>query len=360
MKILQLSYSLSSGGGERFVVDLCNRLAENEENEVILLTTDDDRIPKNVHYLNDLSPKVRFINLRCPSGQHPKSFWRVYKTIKKERPDIVHAHCGLLLLYVPALFLRRIRYLHTLHNLAEVCLKYNWCKPLNRRLYRTKVLPITISSTCQDSYVKLYGQNNAICITNGREALKPSQAQPSDLVFLSDNAPIFIHVARCALQKNQPRLFKAFDRLQAEGLRFHLMVLGSNYEHSWAERYKNNPQIHVIGERKNVADYMALADFFVLSSDFEGLPLTLLEAMSLGVVPISTPAGGVVDVIKDGRNGYISTDFSDEAFYLKIKQALDERGKINKENIKREYKSNYSMEICAEKYYTVYKERLKK
>lgn len=37
MKILQLAYSLSSGGGERFVVNLCNRLSENPDNHVILL-----------------------------------------------------------------------------------------------------------------------------------------------------------------------------------------------------------------------------------------------------------------------------------------------------------------------------------
>lgn len=39
MKILQIAYSLSSGGGERFVVDLCNRLAENTKNKVTLLIT---------------------------------------------------------------------------------------------------------------------------------------------------------------------------------------------------------------------------------------------------------------------------------------------------------------------------------
>ena len=54
MKILQIAYSLSSGGGERFVVDLCNRLAENTKNKVTLLITNDARIPKNAHYLGEL------------------------------------------------------------------------------------------------------------------------------------------------------------------------------------------------------------------------------------------------------------------------------------------------------------------
>ena len=61
---------------------------------------------------------------------------------------------------------------------------------------------------------------------------------------------------------------------------------------------------------------MSLADYFVLSSDFEGLPLTLIEAMSMGITPICTPAGGVVDVIKDGKT-YPSICITKE-FYPRI------------------------------------------
>lgn len=360
MKILQLSYSLSSGGGERFVVDLCNRLAENPQNEVVLLTTDDDRIPKNVHYLKDVSQKVRFVNLHCPRGQHPKAFWRVFKTICREKPNIVHAHCNLLLLYLPAFFLRKIKFVHTLHNLAGVCLQRKWCKPINKWFYRHRVQPVTISKTCQDSYVNLYGDHKSICITNGREALKPSGMIPKDVVFLQNiTAPVFIHVARCAVQKNQQRLFKVFDRLETEGVKFQLIVLGSGYEKEWMPRYQDNPQIHIVGERKNVADYMALADFFVLSSDYEGLPLTLLEAMSLGVIPVCTPAGGIVDVIENGKNGYCSQTFDDEEFYGIIKRALVEQGKLSKDLVKREYAEHYSMKVCALKYFEVYEKLYK-
>lgn len=359
MKILQLSYSLSSGGGERFVVDLSNRLAENPQNEVILLTTDDDKNPKNVHYLGDVSPKVRFINLHSPSGYALKSFWGVYRTIRREKPDVVHAHCNLLLLFLPALLTHGVKYAHTLHNLASVCLERKWMKGIFRWYYHHRVQPIAISKTCQQSYVELYDDQRAVCITNGREPLVSSGRRPSDVDFL-DGSPVFIHVARCAAQKNQSRLFRAFSRLQAEGVKFHLLVLGAGYDREWMPRYKGNSQIHIIGERRNVADYMALADFFVLSSDYEGLPLSLLEAMSMGVMPISTPAGGVVDVIENGKNGYCSPSFDDEGFYQTIRRALDERGKLSRSLIKKEYEDNYSMKVCAQKYYDVYNELLKK
>lgn len=359
MKILQLSYSLSSGGAERFVVDLCNYLSQNDKDEIILVTTNTSNNPSNIYYLEDLSPKVRFINLHCNRGLEWKSIWRVFKIIKKEQPDIIHVHCGIILIYLPSIFLRHGKYIHTLHNLAHVCLKYNWCLPINKWLYKKRVQPITISKTCQQSYTKLYNSNNSICINNGRETLKPNGIPKDIQKLLNDGFPIFIHVARCGKGKNQQRLFQTFDRLQSEGVKFHLLILGRDYETEWTPKYTNNPQIHILGERKNVADYMEIADFFVLSSDYEGLPLTLLEAMSLGVIPICTPAGGIIDVVRDNENGYLSQNFSNEELYNKIKQALKEKGKINRERIKKEYETYYSMETCTYKYHKVYIDLIK-
>lgn len=352
MKILQIIYSLSSGGGERFVVDLCNRLAETEGNEVVLLTVCDSNIPQMVHYLPDLCNKVRFENLHKSKGLSLGSMFGVYSFIKKEKPDVVHLHSNMLLCYPTFLLYRKCKYIHTLHSVATYCAGNKVCKVINSLFYKKRVQPITISSICQKSYVELYGSSEAIQITNGREALVPSGNLPSD-VHLADAKSVFIHVARCAPVKNQPRLFRAFDRLYSEGESFELLCLGSNYD-EYIDKYKEHPQIHILGEKRNVADYMALADYFVLSSNFEGLPLTLLEAMSLGVTPISTPAGGVADVIRDGENGYMTNGFEDEEYYQKIKQAIHEFGRFSKEKIKQEYEEHYSMKVCADKYMQMY------
>ena len=138
-----------------------------------------------------------------------------------------------------------------------------------------------------------------------------------------------------------------------DGVKFELMCVGQGYG-KYAKYYKGHPQIHIIGERSNIGDYMNLADYFVLSSDFEGLPLTLLEAMSMGVTPISTPAGGVADVIKDGANGYITKGFDDEEFYQKIKMIIKTKGKLPPDVICRDYAENYSMQACVKKYCAVY------
>lgn len=352
MKILQVIYSLSSGGGERFVVDLSNRLSMDPSNEVLVLSIMDSSIPSYVHYLPDLSPKVRFINLHQTKGLSYTSLLGIYKVIQAEQPDIVHCHSNLTLIYLPALILRKPKYVHTLHNLAHYCAGTKINKIVNGILYRYRVKPVTISTKCNSSYIELYGRKDAECINNGREPLSPSSSTPQDII-LSEGVPVFIHIARHAPQKNQNRLFYAFDKLHHDGIKYELICIGSNYD-EYIEKYQNHPQIHILGERKNVADYVALADYFVLSSDFEGLPLTLLEAMSLGVTPISTPAGGVVDVIKDKCNGYLSKGFEYEEFYLIIKNAIMEKNQISPSIIKRSYEDNFSMKACAEKYYHLY------
>lgn len=355
IKIVQMSWSLSSGGAERFVVDLCNRLACNSQLEIVLLTLADDKIPGNSHYLNKVSEKVRYLNLGCNSGTSLISHLKLLKLIHTEKPDIVHGHCGIQWLYLPSLVFKNISFFYTLHNLAEVCLWHKSLKPVDRWFYTHKIQPITISKTCQRSYESLFGLQNAACITNGREPMVASKNRPTDVSFLAVvDTPIFIHVARCHKQKNQERLFSVFDKLQKEGMKFHLLVIGSGFEKQWMPPYENNTQIHILGERKNVADYMALADFFVLTSDFEGLPLTLLEAMSMGLIPICTPAGGIVDVIQDGVNGFLTNKFDTDEFIAKVKEAVVKSHRISRDIIKDDYRKNYSMEVCANKYYSLY------
>lgn len=352
MRIVQLIYSLSSGGAERFVVDLSNRLAGDKNNEVTILVVNDLREGGSSHYLSDINDNVRIISLGL-KGLGLRSIVGIFNAIRKERPDVVHCHSNLLLLYLPALLLKRPRYVHTLHSLADKCLVWKWCKPMNRHLYSSKVQAVTISKECSQSYKSLYHLDNDCMIINGRETIQPTsdaeKVRKEVDALTQGKRPVFINVARCDSAKNHKLLFGVFERLSAEGNDAQLLVVGARHEENM-DRYKNHPNIHIIGERKNVADYLAVADYFILSSIYEGLPLTLLEAMSMGVIPVCTPAGGIKDVIRDGENGYITKGFSDEEFYSKIKQAMAESGRISRDMIKQEYHEKYSMERCADNY----------
>lgn len=357
MKILQIIYSLCSGGAERFVVDLSNRLSQDKNNEVVILVVDDLQQEGCSHYLSDVNNNVRIISLGL-KGLGIRSLLGIFKAIKKERPNVVHCHSNLILLYLPTLFCKSPRYVHTLHSLADKCLVWKWCKPINRHLYSKKVQAVTISKECSESYKSLYGLDNDCLIINGREKIQltadAGKVREKVYSLVKGKQPIFINVARCDPAKNHKLLFDVFERLSAEGSNAQLLVLGVRHEENMV-RYKNHPNIHIMGERRNVGDYLACADFFILSSVYEGLPLTLLEAMSMGVVLVCTPAGGIKDVIHDGENGFLAKDFDTESLYDAVTRAIKAGEVIPKDAVVREFHEKYSMERCADSYKGIYK-----
>ena len=82
------------------------------------------------------------------------------------------------------------------------------------------------------------------------------------------------------------------------------------------ELIANKPgNVHFFGKVSNVSDYLLNADAFVLTSLFEGLPISLLEALSAGAVPVCTPVGGIINIVTKDI-GFLSEDVSTDA-YLK-------------------------------------------
>jgi len=76
------------------------------------------------------------------------------------------------------------------------------------------------------------------------------------------------------------------------------------------------------------------ASLFVLPSHYEGMPTSLLEAMSCGLPVIATSVGGVLDLIQDGKNGLISPPGNPRALAMKICQAIED------ENLRRSLSRN--------------------
>lgn len=359
MKILQVIYSLAPGGAERFVVDLCNELAKNNNDEIHLLTTNSDTIPGNKHYYDLLSEKIVYHNLGAKSGFSLKSIIGLYKAINRIKPDIVHLHSNLVLFFLPALLGKKTTLIHTLHNIAEKTVTIGLLKQIYKLLYKKNVTPITISNVCNESYKQFYGLENSVCINNGRTPVFTTPLYNEVVKEIhgyleQSEIPVYIHVARFAEQKNQKLLFDTFTKLYNDGERFLLLVLGANFENSPYMELNQTSYIKILGAKQNVADYLACSDYFVLSSNWEGLPISLLESMSIGCIPISTPAGGVVDVIRNGENGFLCPSFDADDFYYMVKSTFKVTNSINKSDIIDDYNRKFTMEVCAEKYYKVY------
>ena len=344
MRILVIIYSLASGGAEHFTVDLCNALADSHD--ITLLTTNDDSDESNNHYLSELKPSVHYVNLKCSSGNSFAAIFRIFLYIKKHRPDIVHANTDLEQLMLPALLLRNARYFHTIHSLANVYVKKRILIPVYRILYRNRVTPVTISKQCSLSYRQLYKLDNDIIIFNGRsrpECSKNAESVKKMLDSFRGDGHLFIHVANYSPAKNQQVLFEAVEKVP--GAR--LVVVGGGFPNTIIQS-QDSERILFVGTCKNIADYLSPAEYFILSSLYEGLPLSLLEAMSYGIVPVATPAGGIQDVIRDGENGFLASGFDSDSLSMAMNRAI--ASPLNREKIRTEYTELYSMQSCASQY----------
>lgn len=357
MKILQINYNLGAGGAERFVVDLSNELCK--KNDVVICTILDDSNYKNIFHKQFLSPKVKYINLGCKKGLCLKSVIGIIKVIKQEKPDVVHGHQVSPLLILPSFIFPKIRFITTLHNLAEKCLSFKGEKKINKYLFKNKrIIPVTISDICYDSFVNLYGIKSAHKIDNGRTL--PEKTDKFELVRKeiaslkkTDHDLVFIHVARFCPQKNQDLLIDVFNKLYNKNLI--LIVLGEKFDTTGKYLVeKSKEHIHFLGAKNNVADYLLNSDFFCLTSLWEGLPISLLEAIACKVIPICTPVGGIPNVIQDNVTGFLSKDCNYESYMETVLRAIKNRNNINRGLLQKEYLTHFSMESCVNKYYNIY------
>ncbi len=360
MKIIHLIYSMHQGGAERFVVDLANEqyLRGNDVTVATILDlTAQKELSFNAQFIN---PGVKLTSLGLRPGFSIKKVLHVSKWIKTQKADIVNCHLNVIP-YIFPLALRhgKTRFFHTIHSVAKYASGLNSQFRINRWFYRTgRIVPICISNECLLSFEGYYGLQNVPKIDNGRSQVLPTNSL--DLVKQEvgnykddERTPVFIHVARCHPSKNQRLLIEAFNKLDKEGYDYVLLIIGGGFDENGQElKDLACGKIKFLGLKSNVGDYLLCSDAFCLSSEYEGLPISLLEAMSVGVVPICTAVGGIKDVVEDGKTGFLSRTLNIDDYVETIKRFLDNQ--LNRSLIIKNFNDSFSMKKCEKEYSTLY------
>lgn len=358
MKIIEVIYSLSSGGAEHFVVDLSNQLAEKNDVSLFTLRTDND--VRNVFYKCELSPKVKYTNLNIPSGYSFSSLMPLYKAIKNEKPDVVHFHISNIVIYfiLPIFFYKKCQYFQTEHNDATFENNDNRLFYYIRRfLYKSQMVNIcAISKYNQTTLESTFSLQTPKLIVNGRH--KTKLTNQADLVYReicsykkNSDSLCFVHIGRCVEQKNQELLINSFNIFNKCNDAI-LLIIGDGFDGPRGEMLHriSNENVHFLGQKNNVCDYLAYSDAFCLSSIFEGMPITLIEAYSQGCIPISTPVSGCIDYIIDGQTGFITADFTVDNYVNALERFKNHHHAISKEILHAVYDTNFSIKECADKY----------
>lgn len=358
MKIVEFINTLASGGAEKFVVDLCNELTElGHEVHLITLSESEKRYTFNKQFLDN---KVNYHCLNVSTQFRFSTIFKLEKLICDIGPDVVNSHLNFIYCCKLALTKKNIRFYYTLHNLAPMCIGKEPFKLMAKYIFsKNAIHPITISEECAKSYTEYFDLPKPVVITNGRAKGTLSGKYNDVLSEISSykkdcNTKVFVHVARCHPQKNQELLIKSFNRIIADNYNAILLIIGSKFNSDLGKNLQRQAcaNIHFIGEKSNVSDYLACSDYFCLSSKYEGLPISLLEALSWGITPVCTPVGGIVDVIKDGISGYLSQDLSVSAYTNALERAI--QNPLSKDSLIKMYSDTYSMSLCAKKYIAIY------
>ena len=354
MKILQVIPNLLSGGAESFTIELSLELT-NKGHDCDVATLYDNL--ENTSRILRLQEKSKIISLHKKNGLDLSIYLQLYKLIKNGHYDVVHAHVNAIpYLLLSCILLPKVHYIATIHSDAYLEAGTKFMKWSRIILFKTRMcIPVTISQESLVSFKKLY-RMSAPLINNG---ISEYIGHPTNNLRDNTEQLLFIHPASCQEVKNQKLLFQAFSRLANDNPNIKLIWLGNNTSYSALYNELQQymiPQIQYYGVVSNVRDYLYQADALCLSSKMEGMPMTIIEAFSVGCPSLCTPVGGIKNMIVKGKNGMLSENLTVDSYYEMLKTFInltpDQRKQMRIEASSSFMK--YSISSCADKYLLLY------
>ena len=245
-----------------------------------------------------------------------KALFSVMRTLRKLKPDIVHTHtakAGVIGRVTSLLATPRAKRVHTFHgHLLQGYFSKNKTRLvvlLEKSLAKVTDLILTVGSQVakdlQDSRIgnpaKMKVTYPGIKVLNGsnRNRIRETLNLPNDEIVL-------IFVGRLTQIKRVDRLIEAFKLVQTESASSTLLIIGDGELKEELEAKSIGLKIKFLGWRTDVYDLMDASDIAVLTSDNEGMPITLIEAAFMGLPSVTTDVGSASEVVLNSVTGYVA------------------------------------------------------
>lgn len=342
-KILIRIGSLRHGGAEKVLVTLLKNLPEDKYEIDLLLNLYSGKyltdVPNwvNVMYLN----RGEMITTNRPKDIPKKIYRVVYQNLLKKYPKILYkrklknkvydiefaAIHGFQdeILNSPLKSSKKLMWIH--NDLTQVS-GYTPEKIRHFFLYdKVMVISEKIQQTFLDLAKTEIEKNKIVRIYNPldtNEILTKSKKPVLNYQF-DRTVPTLISVGTVFPQKGFDRLLKVHKRLLDEGFRHKVLIVGDGYDFENIKKLKTELGVDdtatMLGFTDNPYPYFKAADFYILSSRYEGFPTVLFEAIALKKNIIATDVSGVAELLENGKLGLI-TENSEEGIYLGMKKAL--------------------------------------
>ena len=304
------------GGPARFIPNICNYLSKN--NEVTVLTFSNNTSHSDFDFDYKLMRIPRNIN-------KIRRFLKTLKSVLKEGKDVdlifvngLWFEVMLANFYLKKIIIRRFvgdPIWEKFYNNYKTNLNFEDFNNNKQKLFVEllkkirnysikKCTKVIVPSDNLFNFIKKTGyENKIIKIVNGT-SIEPEKSK------LHQNK--FLIVSRLVRHKNIDIVIKSFTKLKKHhNINFQLDILGDGPEkinlQKLIESLEMNNEIKLLGSKydEELKKYYLNAKFFLQLSNYEGLPHTVLEAMSFGLVTIVSNVGGNNDIITNNLNGYI-------------------------------------------------------
>ena len=353
MKIVHVMECFA-GGTFNFLVDLTNELS-NEEH-IVIYGTNRENTPKNFKDL--FNKNVKFIKWKTAQREMKplkdiKALWELYTILKKiDGIDVIHLHsskAGFLGRIVSFLLGKSSKTIYTPHAISFLRLDVS---PKKRKIFiwMEKLASffggkIVACSKSEKEAIEEQGIKNVTFINNG---IKPLQVEKK---INTSNKITIISVGRLSIQKN-PKLFNdiALEFIDNHNIQFIWCGDGE------LKSELTSPNIKCTGwiERKELENYLANADIYLSTSLWEGLPLSVLEAMYVGLPIVLSDCVGNRDLVE---NKYFLYQDKRKAIEI-INCFIKDRTLLLEESLKSKeiFNRNFKLENMVNSYYHLYRD----
>jgi glycosyltransferase involved in cell wall biosynthesis len=322
MRILFVLGGLRVGGYEILSVQIANALAARGNTVAVLSLSADSRIIERIHS----SVETRFIRRYL---KYDVSFlFRISRTVCDLEPDIVLC-CAFYPYFVTRLASLLCR------KKVRFILAFHVTEPFDRREDRWNHVYTKFARLLKDNYIAIH--NSQVDFFNVRYGLPRNRftvihngvdTQHFSHQDVDKRNSVFriAHVATLKPLKDQWSLLKSVVELGKHHKNWELLIAGANqagilseYE-DFVTKHGLSEKVKFLGPVPDTRDVLSLSDVFVLTSLTEALPISVIEAISMGLPCIVTDVGGNSDIIEHGREGFLVRpgDYKEIAKYLKF------------------------------------------
>ena len=309
MIILQVITLCSLGGAQSVVINLSNILCK--EHEVIVAAGEGDGKMWDLLASSIKQEKIAFLHRALSPINEIKTFFALRSLYLKYKPDIIHLHSSKVGILGRIVF-PKSKIVYTVHGFDSIRVAYRRYLPVERVLQTRCKSIVGVSKYDGENLQKEGIINNISVIYNGLST--PCKLKRNPFEHLNGYTHKVLCVARLSPQKKVDLFLDVASRLP----QYAFIWIGHQYE--YIGEYPSN--VFFMGSLPDAGAYNEYADVFMLPSNYEGLPMTIIEAMSLGKPIVASDVGGISEIVANGENGY-TVGNTPEEFVEKLQYILE-------------------------------------